>query len=252
MAGLAKLGVGETPMKRALIFALLALAACSKAGGGDNALPANAAAPANTAAAPPAPDPLLAKIFTADMLGAKLAYLEAIAGPVFKTDGHDRIYKVGGCVVIVGAVRGKIVNLGIRGYRPGCSFDIAQYFAGGYDHPVPPLPTFGDIKQGLGGRWSADCLALCNNAADPVVTLHYQGSHADNFNDLVAEVPVDTDPVLAAWTDWRARLTAKYGQAYVEGGKFKTGDNLDAVATKDFAAIRPTTVRVGGNLGGPG
>jgi hypothetical protein len=236
-------------MKRALILALVALAACSKVGGGDNALPANAA-PANTAAAPPAPDPLLAKIFTPDMLGARLGYLEAITGPAFKTDGHDRTYKVGACTVIVGASRGKIDNLGIVGVGPGCSFDIAQYFAGGYDHPVPPIPTFGDIRQGLGGRWSADCLALCGNAADPVVTLHYQGSHADNFNDLVAQVSVNTDPTLAAWTDWGAQLTAKYGQVYVEAGKFNAGDTLDAVATKDFAAIRPTTVRVGGKLGG--
>src|SRR5579872_4229990 len=195
------------------LLACMALAACSKA-------PANTTSTASAAAASAAssatPSAKIAKIFTPDMLGANVAYLETITGPPFRTDDDTRTYKVDGCTVIVGETKGKIDNLGIDGYGGACSFDIAQYFAGGYDHPVPTQPTFNDIKIGLGGDYSADCYRDCGNAADPVVSLRYEGSHADNFNELVASVPVVADPVLSAYSAWSDALVAKYGQTRSE------------------------------------
>ncbi|HEX4196404.1 MAG TPA: hypothetical protein VHZ26_03095 [Caulobacteraceae bacterium] len=237
-------------MKRLALIALLGMAACSKGGGAGGGAPAKlagafpiSAAPAAPAAAPSA---RLAQIFTADMLGANLAYLETITGPAFKTEGDDRIYKLDGCTVVVGATRGKIDNLGIIDVSPRCSFNIAQYFAGGYDHPVPSFPTFGDIKQGLGGDYAADCLRLCGNAADPVVSLSYEGSHADNYNELVASASPDGGPMLDAYTDWGDQLVARYGEQAVVDNRYD--DNLDAVASKDFGPIHPTTIRVGTSL----
>lgn len=243
-------------MRRWLVLgaALIGLGACS-AGGGNNTAPTNAAtnaAAANTIVPPAAPSPKLAQIFTTDILGANVAYLETITGPAFSTNGPDRLYKFGGCEVIVGAgPDGKINNIGIQGYSPQCSFPIAQYFAGGYPYPVPNVPTFGDLKRGFGGTYGADCLTSCGNAANPVVYLSYQGSHADNYNNLDAEVQVAGDPVVTAYTDWGNKLIAKFGQDYVVNGQYNTGDNLDDVATADFAPIHPTTIRVGQNLPGP-
>ncbi len=67
---------------------------------------------------------------------------------------------------------------------------------------MPPVPTFGDIKQGLGGVYGATCLRLCGNGEDPKVSLTYEGSHADNFNDLyAAAVSINADgPALNAFT----------------------------------------------------
>jgi hypothetical protein len=235
-------------MRRTCLLAALVLAACGKHAATNGA--ANApAAPANTAAAAPAPSPRLAKIFTPDVLGSNVAYLETITGPAFRTDGPELRYKVDGCNLVVDAAAGKIDNIGIENYGPACSFPIAQYFAGGYDHPVPPLPTFGDIQGGLGGDYTADCLANCGNAADPVVSLTYQGSHADNFNGLYAAVSVDKDgPALSAYTDWGAQMTAKHGADYVVNGDYRTGDSLQDVAAKDFAKVAPTVIRVGQKL----
>ena len=223
-------------MKRALVLVVLALAGCSKSG-----------APTNTAAATSSgPSARLGQIFTADMLGANVAYLETLAGPAFKTDGDERTYKVDGCTVIVGASAGKIDNLGIEGVSPQCDFDIAQYFAGGYDHPVPALPTFGDIKLGLGGDYAADCYRMCGNAADPVITLSYEGSHADNFNELVASSPAVGDAVLNAYQHWSDALVAKYGEDAVDSNRVP--DPMSDVAAKAFGPIRPTTIRVGQHL----
>jgi hypothetical protein len=177
-----------------LVAAALALVACHRQPAANNAAaPANAlpAAANAAAAAPTATSARLPKIFTPDVLGSNVAFLETITGPAFRTDGAERTYKVDGCTVIVGATGGKIDNIGIDGYGGACSFPIAQYFAGGYDHPVPQQPTFGDIQTGLGGNYIATCLRLCGNGADPLVILSYQGSHADNFNDLYAAVSIN-------------------------------------------------------------
>jgi hypothetical protein len=241
-------------MQRTWLLALVALAACSKGG------PTNAPAPSNAtntaansaAAAPPTgpPSARLAQVFTPDMLGANVAYLETITGPAFKSEGATRIYKLDGCTIIVGAAGPRIANLGIQGYGGRCSFGVAQYFAGGYDHPVPNLPTFADIREGLGGDYGADCLTLCGNAADPEVTLTYHGSHADNFNDLVAQISIGDDATLAPYGDWGDKLIARYGQDAVVSGAYKSRDTLQDVAAKDFGPLRPDTIRVGEGLPG--
>jgi hypothetical protein len=237
-------------MKRVLWLGLLCLAACSKGGGSaSGAAPSSAPSSSVVAINPPlssAPSAKLSQIFTPDMLGANLAFVETITGPAFKTEGDDRIYKVDGCTVVIGSTKGKIDNLGVEGYSPRCSFNIGQYFAEGYQYPVPTFPTFGDIKRGLGGDYSADCLVDCGNAADPVVSLSYEGSHADNFNELVAEASPDADPMLGAYMDWSQKLVAQFGEQAVVDNNLQ--DNLDAVASKDFGPIHPTTIRVGQNL----
>jgi hypothetical protein len=232
-----------------LALAVLALAACSKPATRPAALN-SAARPAAIAphdAAPVVPEPRLAQIFTPDILGANVAWLENnVTGPAFSTEGADRTYKVGACAVIVGVSAGKIANIG--NYGPACRFKIAQYFAPGSDHPVPDLPTFGDIRQGLGGDYGADCLRVCSNNADPTVSLAYQGNRADNFNELLAEVPVRGDAVVDAWQHWSDKLALKYGGAYVATGGFRSGDSLQAVAARDFAPIEPSSIRVGQDL----
>jgi len=238
-------------VKRLLLLTLaVALAACSRTPG-NNAAPPGAAssASAQPAAASAAPSAKLAQIFTPDILGANLAFLETLTGPAFQTDGDENTYKVDGCEVIVGQTKGRIDNIGVIGVSPHCSFNIAQYFAEGYDHPVQSLPTFGDIETGLGGDYAADCYMSCGNAAEPVVSLSYEGSHADNFNELLAQVSIGDGPELEAYGDWGARLVAKYGQDAV--AQARVADALPDIAAKDFAPVRPTTIRVGRNLIAP-
>jgi hypothetical protein len=240
----------------AVVAGFVLLAACAKSGSANtaanvavptNSPPVNAIAAADYAASQSSK---LARIFTADILGANVAYLETLTGPAFRTDGSERTYKVDGCEIVVGAAKGKIANIGIDGVSGRCSFDIAQYFAEGYEHPAPPMPTFGQIKNWLGGHYGADCLALCGNSAAPVVSLSYSGSHADNFNGLYAATSISAGAAFDAYEDWGAKLTAKYGQAYVANGQYRTGDALDDVAAKDFGPIRPTVIRVGQDLPG--
>jgi hypothetical protein len=227
--------------KRIGLVLCLALAACSRPPANPTSAVSSAAA---SGAAPAAgPSARLARIFTADMLGANVAYLETITGPAFRSDGDTNTYKVDGCSVLVGVSGGKVENLGIDGYGGRCSFDIAQYFAGGYERPAPNQPTFADIRVGLGGDFSADCYRLCGNAANPVVSLSYEGSHADNFNELVASASASDDAVFKAYSAWTDALVAKYGEPAVVDSRIP--DPLDDVAAKAFGPLRPTTIRVG-------
>jgi hypothetical protein len=241
-------------MRVVWLVALAALAACSKPVAPAGNAAANATGATTNAVAPApaaAPGAKLAQIFTPDVLGSNVAFLETITGPAFRTDGSDRIYKLDGCEIIVGASKGKIDNIGIDNYGGACSFPIAQYFAGGYDHPVPPLPTFGNIESGLGGTYVATCLRLCGNGADPLVELTYQGSHADNFNNLYAAVTIGADgPALNAYGDWGDKLVAKHGEDYVANGQYASDDSMQDVAAADFAKVPPTIIRVGQNLPG--
>jgi len=235
--------------RTAMLVCCLLAAACSRSASNTTApsgAPASSAAAPSAAPAAAAASPKLARIFTADMLGANLAYLETLTGPAFRSEDGTNTYKVDGCTVLVGVSVGKIANLGVDGYGGACRFNIAQYFAGGYDHPVPDQPTFNDIKVGLGGDFSADCYRDCGNAAAPVVSLSYEGSHADNFNELVASSPVMADPVLGAYSAWSDALVAKYGETAVANGKLP--DTLGDVAARAFGPLHPTTIRVGQHL----
>ena len=234
-------------MKRALLLLLITLAACSKV---RHAGPENAAGNVATApvtAAPPA-KPKLAQIFTQEIIGANPRYLETITGPAFKTEGSDSTYKVDGCTVIVGVSHGKIANVGIVGYGGGCSFDVGSYFAQGYPTPIPRVPTFADLANDYGGRFTSTCLADCGNAADPEVSLEYDGSHADDFHQLLATITVADEPVLTAWRKWGDALKARSGQDYMNKQKYNCGDNLADIAHAGFGPLKPTTSRVGLNL----
>jgi len=52
--------------------------------------------------------------------------------------------------------------------------------------------------------------------------------------------------MLDAYSDWSQKLVARYGEQAVVDNNFE--DDLDAVASKDFGPIHPTTIRVGQNL----
>ena len=108
--------------------------------GGDHAATSTAASSsssditANSAAL--RADDKLARIFTPDVLGENVRFLETITGPPFTSDKGQytetsaitNTYKVDGCYVIVGVTKGTVDNVGILNYSQQCKFDIGRYF----------------------------------------------------------------------------------------------------------------------------
>jgi len=163
-------------------------------------------------------------------------------------------YKVDGCRVIAGVSDHKIDNLGIENFGGKCSFDIGQYFHQDVDNSgqnphevVSANPTFGQLSSELGGTFFAACLSLCGNAADPTVSLEFDGSHADNFNQLVASVDLVDSASITASETWAKMLDEKYGADY-SASLDRSKDNLNDVAVAAFKLIKPTTIQVGTKL----
>ena len=174
-----------------------------------------------------------------------MAYLEAITGPAFSSDGGVNTYKVDGCSVVVGTSGGKIQNVGIDHYSDRCSFDIGQYFAGGYSSVIPRNPTYAQITTNLDGEYIADCLASCGNAADPVVSMNYSGSHADSFHQISASTSIGEGAPLTAYEKWADALEGKFGDDYVANDKYKCGESMQDVAGSAFGSLHPDEIRVG-------
>ena len=207
----------------------------------------------NPTIAPPAHR--LDRIFSPDVIGENVRYLESITGPPLTSEKYTTLvdvtntYKIDGCNVIVGIKDAAVENIGIDNYSTLCQFDIGQYF--GQDmvgekavERVVPFPTFGQLDQGLGGDYTADCLSICGNAADPTVSLEYEGSHADNWNQMIATVALVNGDSLTASEEWAAKLDQRYGKGYSDSLDPKK-DNLNDVAAAAFRAVRPTSIRVG-------
>ena len=224
----------------------LGLCACSR-----DTTPGRGSPEATPATASASPQSKLDRIFIGDMLDANVAYLEAITGPAFKEEGDYSIYLVDGCRVLVGKAAGKIENIGMEGLSPKCHFDLGPFMSGS-DHPFPKgLVTFGDIKGYWTGRYDADCLSGCGNAADPVIYLRAGGSHADNFSEVVASIPLATVPVIDAADRWKAAIAAKHGEETMEyGTRCLKDDDETEVAAEAFGAMHPKTIRVGHGIAG--
>ena len=221
----------------------LGLCACSR-----NTTPGRGSPEAAPATASASPQSKLARIFIGDMLDANVAYLETITGPAFKEEGDHSIYLVDGCRVLVGKAAGKIENLGMEGLSAKCHFDLSPFMSSSDGHPFPKgLVTFGDIEGQWTGLYGADCLSGCGNAADPVIYLRAGGSHADNYNEVVASVPMATDAVIDAADRWKAAIADKHGEDTLAYGTrcLKPGDTESEVAAKAFGAMHPETIRVG-------
>jgi hypothetical protein len=83
------------------------------------------------------------------------------------------------------------------------------------------------------------------------VSLNYQGSHADNYNNLYAAISVSDDPSLNAYQAWSNALGARYSDDVLEQGTTTMGgDTAQDVAAQAFGGLRPTVIRVGSNLPG--
>ena len=202
----------------------------------------------------------LAMVFAPDALGENVAHLETITGPDFSATpgppgGSQTIntYKVDRCRVLVGVSNGTVDNVGIENYGGDCQFQVGQYFHqdvgkdGKTQDVVSSTPTIGELTRGLGGTFVSDCITFCGNAADPVVLLEYDGSHADNFDQLVATIVLNSDNTMKASEVWASALAKKYGNDY-PAQMDNTKDNLNDVADDAFRDIRPTTIQVGQRL----
>jgi hypothetical protein len=224
-------------LRLALALALLGLAGCS---------PQPAKPP------PPQVKSPIARIFAPDMLSAQVPYLEKTFGLVaYHVDGLTRTYKVGSCMVDVTTDKqGNIASLGLETVSRECSFDLAPFVGAQHAMPVDRL-AFGQLYGPMAdGKFYADCIYLCGNAADPVVTFFYEGPHSLQFLQVAASVTLVDDASINAAGAWQAAMKPE-GQDYVVQTRFNCDNKYEAAARTAFSNVRISAISVGYSLSHP-
>lgn len=191
-------------------------------------------------------------IFTSDMLGAQVAYLETLTGVAWQMDAADRTYKVAGCVVTARTDKGAVKSLKLA-LTSRCTFDPNKMLSG-WKLPSANKITFGSFgtMTGSQGRFYADCLGTtCGNSYVPAVYYHYEGGHAENWVQVNLEVGLLDDAPIDASSTWEDAMEKKFGLDYVQSGKFNCDASLNAVAVQAFAPVKITAIEIGSDLTTP-
>ncbi|MQA54949.1 hypothetical protein [Pseudomonas piscis] len=194
----------------------------------------------------------VAEVFTGDMLGTNQRYFESIAGIPRESNGNAHVFKVQGCQITATVEGGKVSALRME-LGPKCQADLTQ-FVGTYA-PAPGQPlTLGAFEASSGGglSYSADCLSMCGNAADPSVYALWEGPHAVDFKQVMLEVTLVSDAAINAADQWASQMQKAEGEDYVMETRFNCDQKYATAAQKAFEKVQVTAVTIGTDLKGPG
>ncbi|MGC5700732.1 hypothetical protein J4P02_11100 [Pseudomonas sp. NFXW11] len=194
----------------------------------------------------------VAEVFTGDMLGTNQRYFESVAGIPRESNGDVHSFKVQGCDISATVQGGKVSTLRME-LTPKCQADLTQFVGTFAPAPGKPL-TVGAFAAASGGdlSFSADCLSMCGNAADPSVYAHWEGPHAVGFREVQLEVMLVSDAAINAASQWESQMSKAEGEDYVIETRFNCDTKHSAVAQKAFANVPVTAVTIGTELKGPG
>jgi hypothetical protein len=207
------------------------------------------------------------RIFTVEMIGAEIPYLESIVGPAMKvengeiphdlyaednpgspSDIHTRIYKVSGCSVAVIAQGTRVVSMGIT-ISQRCQFDLNLFFPGSNFPRLSEL-TFGKFDQIVrDGVFTADCLGMCGNGFLEYVYENWVSPHVYDFRQvsLLGNINLDDNVGMAA-EKWRKEIVKGSGEDYVINGTFNCDKQYDRAAHAAFRNVRVGEIWVGGSV----
>ncbi|MHC5224961.1 hypothetical protein [Ignatzschineria sp. LJL83] len=183
------------------------------------------------------------EVFSYDMIGTDLAYLESIIGIARKTNTYNdtKEYVVNGCHLEVGYNGQSIETLSVD-LTDRCQFPLKDIIS--YDETIPSNKVvFG--MTGM-GTYYADCLYLCGNAYDPAVHELYQGSRAEGFRELLLSSVSDS---YEARSKWRDTMMTKEGEDWVLEGRYNCEPyKYSDVASNALKGEKIDQITIGYNL----
>lgn len=193
----------------------------------------------------------VAEVFNGDMLGTNPRYFESVAGIPRESNGNDHVFKVQGCT-ITATVEGNSVSKLRMELGDNCQADLSSFVSSYAPAPGKPLTVGAFVaSSGSGLSYSADCLTLCGNAADPSVFAHWEGPHAVGFKEVMLEVVLASDTALAAASQWEGVMTKAKGEDYVTDTRFNCDPQFNEAAEKAFADVPVSAVTIGTGLSKP-
>jgi len=178
----------------------------------------------------------LEEVFNGSMLGVTQRYFESVAGIPIRKIGERFIFSIEGCHVHA-FVKDKSVYALRLSLETNCQADLSFL---GFDISTNK-PTFGDFPR---TRYFSDCLYLCGNAFDPSVYAFWQGSHANNF----IEVMLETASGFEAKNEWRNYMAQQMGEDYVIDLRFNCEDSFSNIAAETFEKVAVESITIGHDL----
>jgi hypothetical protein len=199
---------------------------------------------------------LFQQVVKPEMIGASLQYLESLTGPArnVSADGNVRTYPLAQCelTAIFGGDKNKLVSALRIPISAGCDADVSGFIAEqGAEKLLTSQIDFAKFEAWTAGETSflADCLSGCGNAFDPSVYQYWQGPRAMDFLEIMIEVPLVGDAVIAAGEKWREAMEKGEGEDWVVDAQFNCQPaKYKDVARLAFAQIRPTAITIGRDL----
>jgi len=225
--------------------ACLLLSACFKEE------PSAPVAVAPVKAVPDAVPSAMAELFSLEVLGMNLAYVEKLAGPAMRSQMHYHEFKLEGCQFTLKTDDSDkaVVDMEVQ-ITPTCNLPL-EPLLGSFADNTPRLNdlSFNALQETLGGAYYADCLTMCGNAYDPSVYMHAEGPRALNFVEFQLRVKLDDDDSIQASNIWEAAMTAGESEDYVMEGRFNCDPyKYREVANQAFANVKPHSLRFGSGL----
>ncbi|PYY84818.1 hypothetical protein DNK59_16360 [Pseudomonas sp. TKO26] len=190
----------------------------------------------------------VAEVFNGEMLGTNQRYFESVAGIPRESFGDEHKFKVQGCDITATVEGGTVSKLRME-LTPKCQADLTQFVGTFAPAPGKPL-TVGAFSASSGGglSYSASCLSMCGNAADPSFYAHWEGPRAIGFREVLLEVVLASDPALDAANQWEAQMRKAEGEDYVMETRFNCDRKYDAAAQKAFEKVQVSAVTIGTEL----
>lgn len=191
----------------------------------------------------------LDEIFTRDMIGADIAYLQQFTGvPRTTLDGLFREYKVGQCTVTVYGEK-TVTSLELE-VSPKCTFDLGKMIGGAPNKEWAHQLTMGWAE---GAHFSSYCIDMCGNAVDPSVYATLEGSRANGFLQIRLQAVLDgEDKASDAAGRWVEHMVAKEGEDYVMETRFNKSNKYDDIAVRLFRDAPVRKIRIGYDIPEPG
>jgi hypothetical protein len=201
---------------------------------------------------------LLKDIFGGDMWNIQVPFLESKVGVARRVlnvrGGQIRTYTVDGCEVTAYVRKNAVAGYGLILGRDqhfdkddNCNITIP-----GPDHLSTKGMTIGTFisTNGIGiaepqSLFTAPCISMCGNAADPTVVFHYEGPHASNFMKIDLMSTTGDQAAFNAAEQWAKLMTNAEGKNYVTEARFNCDGKYQKLGLQLFQNVEPYRIVIG-------
>ncbi|MDR2367850.1 MAG: hypothetical protein LBF58_07050 [Deltaproteobacteria bacterium] len=187
-------------------------------------------------------------VFSPDMIGATIAYLEYHVGPAkrktnFQVNGEPEVlreYQIGPCKVFVSGNE-DIKHLELRNINEDCTFNILP-FLGEQGEKDAHETTFGFLAENANSyRFTTECMKWCGSASDVAIefqfTIFRPGVGESKMVARRGLYPSNDqiDKLSSQLTDF---LVEKEGEEWVTLSRYANDEKYAQIALKYFTNIR--------------